>query len=279
MKYVNKNQNLKKLQTKEIEILKYFDEICKKHNLEYYLAYGTLLGAIRHKGFIPWDDDIDIHMKGKDYIKLTNILKENQDQKYFFQSLETEPNYYLLWNKIRMNNTIFIEKGWEKNKIHQGISLDIFPLIEYPENLKDKKKIDRKLKITKLLIDNNMEENKNYKSYGISGKILSKIFKIIPQKLRNKKIINNINYLCNYESNSKHYFSTIRGTSKKFSKDCFSRTTKLAFETETFDAPIKSEKYLEEVYGDYMILPKEEDRIGHGETYLCFDTQGVNNER
>lgn len=279
MKYVNKNQNLKKLQTKEIEILKYFDEICKQHDLEYYLAYGTLLGAIRHKGFIPWDDDIDIHMKGKDYIKLTNILKENQDQKYFFQSLETEPNYYLLWNKIRMNNTIFIEKGWEKNKIHQGISLDIFPLIEYPENLKDKKKIDRKLKITKLLIDNNMEENKNYKSYGISGKILSKIFKIIPQKLRNKKIINNINYLCNYESNSKHYFSTIRGTSKKFSKDCFSRTTKLAFETETFDAPIKSEKYLEEVYGDYMKLPKEEDRIGHGETYLCFNTQGVNNER
>ena len=61
---------------KEIEILKYFDKLCEDNHLEYYLAYGTLLGAIRHKGFIPWDDDIDIHMKGKDYLKLINILKQ-----------------------------------------------------------------------------------------------------------------------------------------------------------------------------------------------------------
>ena len=279
MKYVDKNKNLKKLQETELEILKYFDKVCKDNNLEYYLAYGSLLGAVRHKGFIPWDDDIDIHMKGKDYLKLTKILKDNNNDKYFFQSLETEKNYYLLWNKIRINNTIFIEKGWENNEIHKGISLDIFPLFDYPKNKKDKKKIDGIFKITKLLIDNNMKENKNYKSYGTSGKILSKVFKLIPKALRNKIIIKNINYLCQYKSNNEYYFTTINGTSEKFSKDAFSSSIKLNFEKEKFNVPINYKKYLEETYGDYMQLPKEEDRIGHGETYLCFDTTGDEDER
>ena len=279
MKYVDKNKNLKKLQRKELELLKYFDNLCQENNLEYYIAYGTLLGAVRHKGFIPWDDDVDIHMKGKDYLKLIELLKDNFDTTYFFQSLETEENYYLLWNKIRMNNTIFIEKGWEDNNIHQGISLDIFPLLEWPENEKEKKKIDKIFKISKLLIDCNMKTNKNYKSYGMIGKILSKIFKLIPKKIRNKKIIKNINYLCNYKSNSEYYFSPDTGITQKISKSCFEKTTKLTFENEKFIAPRDYKKYLEEAYGDYMKLPDEKDRIGHGETYLCFDTTGDLDER
>ena len=210
---MNKIDELKKY---ELIILDEIDRICKKYNIKYFLGYGSALGAIRHKGFIPWDDDVDMHMLGKDYLKLIEILSNNQDNKYFFQSLETEKNYYLLWNKIRLNNTIFIEKGWEDNKIHQGISLDIFPLIEYPDNDKDKIKINRIFKITKLLIDNNMETNKNYNSYGISGKILSKLFKLIPQSIRNKKVIKNIQFLCNYESDSDYYFTTADGMLRKY---------------------------------------------------------------
>ena len=273
MKYVDKNKNLKKLQKTELEIMKYFDKICQENNLKYYLAYGSLLGAVRHKGFIPWDDDIDTHMPGKDYLKLIELLSNNQDKKYFFQSLETEKNYYLLWNKIRLNNTIFIEKGWQDNKIHQGISLDIFPLIEYPNNDKDKKKIERIFKITKLMIDNNMAVNKNYCTYGTSGKILSKLFKFIPQKIRNKIIIKNIKFLCNYESDSDYYFSTIEGTLKKYSRKSFDKIEKIQFEDYQFNAPNEYQIYLEEVYGDYLKLPKEEDRVGHGETYLCFNTR------
>lgn len=278
MKYVDKNKNLKKLQKTELEILKYFDSLCKKNKLDYFMAYGTLLGAVRHKGFIPWDDDVDLHMIGNDYLKLVELLKNNQDKKYFFQSLETEKNYYLLWNKVRLNDSIFIEKGWEDNEIHKGISLDIFPLIEYPDNEKDKKKIDRIFKITKLLIDCNMKQNKNYKSYGVSGKILSKIFRLIPQKIRNKKVINNIKYLCNYKSNSEYYFSTDCGMDKKISKECFNKSINLVFENEKFVAPKDYHEYLEVMYGDYMKLPDEKDRIGHGETYLCFDTTGDKDE-
>jgi len=279
MKYVDKTKNLKKLQKIELEIVKYFDKVCDENNLKYYLAYGSLLGAVRHEGFIPWDDDVDMHMFGKDYLKIIDLLSINQDKKYFFQSLETEKNYYLLWNKIRLNNTIFIEKGWEDNEIHQGISLDIFPMIDYPDNIKDKKKIERIFKITKLMIDNNMKINKNYYSYGINGKILSKLFKLIPQNIRNKKIIKNIKFLCNYQSNSEYCFSLIRGTSKKYSKKAFKEITKLKFEDSKFNAPSDYDLYLREVYGDYMKLPPEEERIGHGETYLCFDTTGDKDDK
>ena len=278
MNYVDKNKHLKELQNKELEILKYFDDFCNKNDLEYYMAYGTLLGAIRHKGFIPWDDDIDLHMKGSDYLKLTKLLKDNQDKKYFFQSLETEKNYFLLWNKIRINNTIFIEKGWEDNEIHQGISIDIFPLIEYPDNNREKRRINNILKISRLLIDCNMKNNKHYKTYGISGKILFKLFRLIPQKIRNKQVIKKIKYLCNYKSNSEYYFSTDLGLEKKYNKTCFNKQIELPFETEKFKAPVNYHKYLKEEYGDYMKLPSKKDRIGHGDTYLCFDVVGDTNE-
>ena len=278
MKYVDKNKHLKELQQKELEILKYFDKLCKKHNLEYFLAYGTLLGAVRHKGFIPWDDDIDVHMKGEDYLKLIDILKNNFDKKYFFQSIETEKNYYALWNKIRMKNTIFVEKGWENVNINQGIFLDIFPLIEYPDNNKSLKKIDTKIKITKLLIENNIKPNKFTHLYGKSGKILSKIFRLIPQSIRNKIALKNIKYLCNYKSNSGYYFSPDEGLQKKSKKIDFESSTNLKFEDCELKCPIGYDEYLKAIYNDYMTLPKEEDRIGHGEAYLCFNTKDDTDE-
>ena len=274
MKYVDKNANLKKLQKEELTILKYFDSICKKHHLEYFMGYGTLLGAVRHKGFIPWDDDIDVLMKGDDYLKLAEILKNNIDDNFFFQSPETEKNYYLIWNKIRKNNTYFAEKGWEKNKIHQGIFVDIFTLIEYPDNKKDLRKISFKYKIANLLGDTNIYDNYHhkYKTYGSSGKILWHIFRLIPRHLRMKLITKNVKYLCNYHSNSEYYFISDVGMDVKIKKADFKKSIDLKFEDSSFKAPIGYDSNLKDIFGDYMKLPKEEDRVGHGEVYLCFNT-------
>ena len=273
MKYCDKNKNLRKLQLKELDILKYFDSFCSKNKLKYFLFSGTLLGAVRHKGFIPWDDDVDITMSGSEYLKLAELFEKDKDDKYFFQSLETEKSYYLLWNKIRLNNTIFVEKGWEENDTHQGIFIDIFPLLEYPDNEKDKKIIARKIKISRLLIENNLKNNNYYKSYGKSGKILSKMFKLIPKFIRNKIAINNIKYLCNYKSNSGYYFVTDTGMDMKYKKEYFDKMVKLPFEDYEFLCPKDYHEVLEITYGDYMTLPKEEERRGHGESYLCFDTK------
>ena len=118
---------LRKLQLTEIEVLDEIVRICKKHKLQYFLLAGTCLGAVRHSGFIPWDDDIDIGMPREDYEKFLNIALDELDEKYFLQYYKTDENYYLGFAKVRKNNTSFITKGFEKKKGHQGFFVDIFP--------------------------------------------------------------------------------------------------------------------------------------------------------
>ena len=89
------DQELRDLQLNLLEILKYIDKICKKNKLRYYLIYGSCIGAIRHNGFIPWDDDLDIAMPLEDYEKFCSILKGSKNKKYFLQTRETDKNYYL----------------------------------------------------------------------------------------------------------------------------------------------------------------------------------------
>ena len=123
--------------------MKYFNNFCEENNIKYYLAYGTLIGAVRHHGFIPWDDDVDVFVSGEDFLKLKEVFnKKVHNNKYFYQTLQTENNYYLLWDKVRLNDTIFVEEGWENNDINNGIFIDIFPLLEYPDTEKEEKKYE-----------------------------------------------------------------------------------------------------------------------------------------
>lgn len=105
-----------------------FDRICKKNNIRYSLGYGTLIGAIRHKGFIPWDDDIDVCVSRKDVIKLRKIANSELAEGFFYQSHESENDWYRLYDKIRVDGTLFREVAHENEKIHQGVYIDIFAL-------------------------------------------------------------------------------------------------------------------------------------------------------
>lgn len=272
MKFVDKNKNLNKLHNRELEIMKYFAKFCEDNNIKYYLAYGTLLGAIRHHGFIPWDDDVDVFVSGEDFLKLQKIFNEKADTtKYFYQTLKTEENYYLLWDKVRLNNTIFVEDGWENNDINNGIFIDVFPLLECPDNKRDEKKFARRYKFLRLLIETNIKNNKSrYNNYGTIGKILSIVVRILPQKVRNKIVIKNIEYFCLYKSDSKYYYSLDGGAEIKFLKEPFDSIEKVKFEDAEFNVPKGYRENLTESFGDYMKLPPEEDRIGHGKVYLSF---------
>lgn len=115
---------LREIQLTELEMLRYFDKLCREHGLRYSLIGGSMLGAVRHKGFIPWDDDIDTYMSIEDFRKFIKIFKENTD--YFLQSPNTDIQSPFVMYKLRKNNTCMMEPGTERLHIHQGIWLDIF---------------------------------------------------------------------------------------------------------------------------------------------------------
>ena len=118
-----------------VELLSDFDTFCKEHNLKYSLSFGTLLGAVRHKGFIPWDDDIDVDMSIDDYIRLGKLWSKYGDKdKYFLQTKKTDPKIPCPFYRLRLNNTAWIEPGHETFPIHWGIPLDIFPVYNLPQN-------------------------------------------------------------------------------------------------------------------------------------------------
>ena len=128
-------QQLRKVQLIELEILKEFDKICKDNHLRYILVGGTLIGAIRHNGFIPWDDDIDISMPRKDYNKFIKIQKKQLNhQKYYFQCMETENEFGLPFGKIRRKGSIYSETTCPLDEKKQGIWIDIFPIDKIDNN-------------------------------------------------------------------------------------------------------------------------------------------------
>lgn len=129
------------------------DRICKAYDIKYTLAYGTLIGAIRHRGFIPWDDDIDVFMLREDLLKLREICKTELNERFFYQNHETDKEYYYLFDKIRLNGTIFKETYLSKYNIHHGVYLDIFPVDKLPDDLREIKKQYRRYRIYRTVLN------------------------------------------------------------------------------------------------------------------------------
>lgn len=130
------NEQLKKLQAVELEILIEIDRVCKKNNIHYTLTGGTLLGAVRHGGFIPWDDDADIAMLRSEYIKFQQACKRDLDaSRFYFQDIDNTPGYRWGYGKVRRKNSIFLRENQESMPYEQGIFVDVFPRDSIPDNL------------------------------------------------------------------------------------------------------------------------------------------------
>ena len=264
-------EDLKKLHEVQVEILKDIDKFCQEHNITYFLIAGTLLGAIRHKGFIPWDDDIDIGMLRSDYEKFIKTYPSDKNNKYFVQTLETDPNYWHSYAKIRKKNTFMNEAKIASLNLNKEIFVDLFPF----DNVKDGgyDKIKYRANIIKVIRESIYVKRKIITLRDCRIKLLSAIFLIFPVKTLykfQKKLM--MKYDKIETTNVACYIGEYQTRNEYLKKDVFLPVKKQEFAGEMFNAINKPEVYLEQIYGDYMKLPPKEKRVAHGVLEISLDT-------
>ena len=247
----------KKIWAVELDLLIEFDRVCKKYGLQYYLIHGSLLGAIRHNGFIPWDDDIDVAMLRYDYEILLQIAQKEFRKPYFFQTPYTDNGYFFSFAKIRNGNTTGISIPFRNEQFNQGLFLDVFPLDNCP--LEDAEK--RYEKIKELIIDNSNymrrkspDENDKIRFAHHSGK---NPMESIKELERIQKMYADCSD-CEYVNNSA---ITIYPCKKLlYTKDAFKKAIMHDFEGFTFPIPHGYKHILEVNYGDFLEMPPIEER-------------------
>lgn len=260
---------LSELKNIQLNILKYIKKICDENGLRYYLCGGTLLGAIRHGGFIPWDDDIDIFMPIDDYkkfIKLFNEEKIDTDNYILFNPYK-DVRYQYLFSKLVDSRTILIEENTPQID-NLGVNIDIFPLCGLPNNQEERElfiKLVEKSYKKFIKTDRSLwyYSNKKYK------RILKTIIKYPYYLLNRKNNVKNqiLQMMEKYEFSKSEYvafYFTIYNIEREITrKDVYCDVIKVKFEDDYFSAAIGYDEYLTNLYGDYMKLPPIEKRITH----------------
>lgn len=251
---------LKKLREIQLSILKEVAAFCDNHGINYFLCGGTLLGAIRHKGYIPWDDDIDIMLPRPDYEKLLIHFKSED---LVLHSSKRDDNFINPFVKISDKRTILIENISNGNNI--GVNIDVFPIDGFPEGQDEMKnhirKIGRLRKILSLQSLKYRSERSFFKNITV---IFTKPFVLLlsPKKISERIEQEAIKYSFDH---SKKAGIAVWGYGDKevCPKKAFVDNIVVSFEGINFKAPLNYDLYLSTVYGNYMELPPENKRISH----------------
>lgn len=253
-------QHLREVQMKEFSILCAIRDICEKNDIDYWLDGGTLLGAMRHGGFIPWDDDIDIAMRKSDIPRFVEAAKRELPKGLFLQTMETDPSCRLPIIKVRDMNSFIVEYGDDFRREYQkGLFVDIFPLMPYPNVSRKfcKKIIKGYCKANAIL---KQQHTYSWRSvaelFWFGGK---RIYFYTVWKLANLFLPRKTYFSNSIETNGYGIIHKV--------VDIFP-TSRISFEGETFRAPANADQYLRNVYNDYMQLPPEDDRHGHAVFYM-----------
>lgn len=254
------SEQLAELKRIETDMLRAFIDVCGKLNLRYYLLGGTLLGAVRHKGFIPWDDDIDVGMPREDYEVLLEKGPALLPSHLFIQSLRTEPAYTMCFAKMRNCNTTFVESSLSHFPINHGVYIDIFPLDFYPENLKEQEQTDRKKTwyARRVGCEYNVAPNKTAKGT-VRKLILHAMFPSLKATIAKREAL----YRSIPKSGLMANYGGAWGKKEIVPAHWYGEGTMVEFEGMQVCAPAEYDKWLTQVYGNYMQLPPVEKRIGH----------------
>ena len=268
---------LTQLKQLQLNMLRQFVDVCRQLNLRYYLMGGTMLGAVRHGGFIPWDDDIDVGMPRQDYEvflqKAQSLLPEN----LFVQTFETDPQYPANFAKIRNSDTTFVETSVKKRRMNHGVYMDIFPLDYYPDEKEksfENKKLLLTLRINRVYSDVHPKFTTRLASLAACvacpsvQKALQKREKLFRSVTSGSRIANHCGAW---------------GKKEIVPADWYGEGTTLAFEGIPVTVPAQYDKWLTHVYGDYMQLPPEEKRKSHhflaafdlAKPYTCYNEENL----
>jgi len=258
--------DLRTLQLKELDILKELDRICKKNDITYYLAWGSCIGAVRHQGFIPWDDDIDVCMPMNDFKKFKKICATELKSPYFYQDMHTDINSPFSWAKIRNTQTCSMIREMANFPHNWGICIDIFPLVELSKPTFTK--IDKLLYKTINLCVNKRLNDYGFGSYGLKTNKMKHIPMWLCIFIRN---------LCfkiftRNRRNSKYYYDmSVLTEAYIFPKEWFKKTIELQFEDQSFTVMENYDAYLSRAYGDYMKIPEKHEQVDHGDIIVDFE--------
>lgn len=244
------------LQNCILNIAAYIDKICKEHNIEYCLMGGSALGAVRHKGFIPWDDDLDIFMRPSDYEKFRAVFKERGDHENFYLQEWGASDGMVTLAKLRFNHSTLIEEDLQNWDMNQGVYVDIFILHDAPD---EKLARTNQFLWSKYLVAKGASNRKYSRKGGFIGFAL-KLLGLMPKRFLVKYAIRQVYKYDNRDSENYCHFLGRAGLKKGlYSKKYFSTTKYLPFESIELRVPQNVESYLKERWGDYLKLPSAEE--------------------
>lgn len=262
-------EDLKELHEQLLDILVEFDRICRKHDLKYTLAWGTMLGAVRHGGFIPWDGDVDVLMMRDQYDRFCEICGDELGEAYFFQTKETDKPYRYNVGRLRKNGTTMILRTWKNAGFHQGMYIDIQPLDRIPDG-----KLQRNIQKFFIVLNTPVRMSMNPVLYKENGESFNRVIKgglYVFSKVMPKKLCDRIEH---------HYITKYNGTNSRlvgviceggvllhttrdmlpFDAAYMEDLTEITFEGKQFMCARDTDALLTLWYGDYMELPPVEKR-------------------
>lgn len=245
----------------QLQILDNIDQFCREHDIKYSLAFGTLLGAVRHGGYIPWDDDIDLMMTRDNYNK---FRKEYQSDKYPFVDIKTDSYHPVPLGKVYDSRTYFYYRGSIKRKY--GVFVDIFPIDNMPSDILEREKWVKR--INKLILLNSIKCDPWLVLFKSKGGLISKSYRTIIKLFACSKQIHNEleNCYTQYDGLETDFMGAPMifnnmDVWRVYPKECFQEYSFMNFEGKQYMAIREYDNFLKIRYGDYMQLPPENERV------------------